>query len=297
MRIRLIKNELIDNNERAEQLHYIEINVSKIENIDEELAEKFINDIISLNCRLDFTEETWKDIKEIIYDKYEKAQIYQKGYLKNDGTIIPLIANYVLEKIFNIELLSYSADLRDIEIPPKGFDSLFLDKDLSIFLCEYKSSISKLSEEGIANRFIDGYKSVFCKESSVISKINEIKTRINENKENKDIIIKNLSQLISNRRQLEELVDKKCTKFNLCSITKSKVKIDTIDMVKKINKKFEKEIFCIEENRKICHKYDSCEKINKIKVKNIIIIRIPDNFKLEEFYKNVIELIEGKIHG
>ena len=68
-------------------------------------------------------------------------------------------------------------------------------------------------------------------------------------------------------------------------------------MVKKINKKFEKEIFCIEENRKICHKYDSCEKINKIKVKNIIIIRIPDNFKLEEFYKNVIELIEGKIHG
>lgn len=269
MRIKLIKNELIDNNERAEQLHYIEINVSKIENIDEELAEKFINDIISLNCRLDFTEETWKDIKEIIYDKYEKTKIYQKGYFKNDGTIIPLIANYVLEKIFNIELLSYSADLRDIEIVPKGFDSLFLDKDLSIFLCEYKPSISKLSEEGIANRFIDGYKSVFCKESSVISKINEIKTRINGNKENKDIIIKNLNQLISNRRQLEELVDKKCTKFNLCSITKSKVKIDTIDMVKKIN---------------------------KIKVKNIIIIRIPDNFKLEEFYKNVIELIEGKIH-
>ena len=76
MRIRLIKNELIDNNERAEQLHYIEINVSKIENIDEELAEKFINDIISLNCRLDFTEETWKDIKEIIYDKYENHRVF-----------------------------------------------------------------------------------------------------------------------------------------------------------------------------------------------------------------------------
>jgi len=297
MDIKLVKNELIKNSERAEQVHYIEINVSKIESIDEELAEKFIKDIISLNCRLNFTDETWKDIKEIIQDKYEKTQRYQKGYLKNDGTIIPLIANYVIEKIFNIELLSYSADLRDIEIVPKGFDSLFLDKDFSIFLCEYKSSISKLNEDGISNRFIDGYKSVFCKESSVISKINEIKTRINENKDNKDKIIKNLNQLISNRRQLENLIDKKCTKFNLCSITKSKVKINTIDMVNKINKKFEKEIFCMEENKKQCRKYDSCEKINKIKVKNIIVIKIPENFKLEEFYKNVIKIIEGKMHG
>lgn len=298
MDIKLVKNELIKNSERVEQVHYIEINVSKIESVDEELAEKFIKDILSLNCRLNFTVETWKDIKEIIQDKYEKMQRYQKGYLKNDGTIIPLIANYVLEKIFNIELLSYSADLGDIEIVPKGFDSLFLDRDFSIFLCEYKSSISKLNEEGIANRFIDAYKSVFCKESSVISKINEIKTRINENKENKDIIIKNLNQLIVNRRMLENLIDnKECAKFNLCSITKSKVKINTIDMVNRINKKFQKEIFCIEENRKKCHKYDLCEKINKIKVKNIIVIKIPDNFKLEEFYKNVIKKIEGKMHG
>ena len=163
MEIKLVKNETLNSINRAKEIHFIEIKVNKLENIDEELAGKFIRDIIGINFNLDFTDETWNDIKEIIVDKLNKITSYPKGFLKNDGTIIPLIANYVIEKIFDIELLSYSEDITDIEIVPKGFDSLFLDKDLSIFLCEYKSSISKLNEEKLAEYFINGYKSIFCK--------------------------------------------------------------------------------------------------------------------------------------
>ena len=73
MEIKLIKNEIIKNSKRSEKIKFVEISVSKIEEVDIELAEKFIKDIVNFNCRLDFTKETWKDVKEIIVDKYEKA--------------------------------------------------------------------------------------------------------------------------------------------------------------------------------------------------------------------------------
>lgn len=297
MEIKLIKNEKIINNIRAEEIRLIEVNVDKLESIDEELAEKFLRDIIIENFNLDFTNETWNDIKEIIIDKLEKITKYPKGYLKNDGTIIPLIANYVLEKIFEIELLSYSENIDDIEIVPKGFDSLFLDKDFSIFLCEYKSSISKLNEENIANKFIEGYKSIFCKDSSIISKISTIKARLDsKNRKNKDIIKKNLNELIKKRRELESITDKKCAKFNICCITKSKLKIDTNKIIENININFLQEKYCLIDKQKLCSKYDSCKKIDKIKVVNIIIIKIPDDFKIERFYQCIVKKIEEKIN-
>ena len=297
MEIKLIQNEKITNTIRAEEIHLIEVNVDKLESVDEELAEKFLRDIIIENFNLDFTNETWNDIKEIIIDKLEKITKYPKGYLKNDGTIIPLIANYVLEKIFEIELLSYSENIDDIEIVPKGFDSLFLDKDFSIFLCEYKSSISKLNEENIANKFIEGYKSIFCKDSSIISKISTIKARLDsKNRKNKDIIKKNLNELIKKRRELERITDKKCAKFNICCITKSKSKIDINKIIENIDLNFLQEKYCLIDKQKLCSKYDSCKKIDKIKVVNIIIIKIPDDFKIEKFYQCIVKKIEEKIN-
>lgn len=298
MEFKLTKNEVIHNTNRANKIRFIEIEVNKLEEVDEELAEKFVRDIFKFNCRLSFTKETWNDIKEIIYDKYEKAKIYQRGYLKNDGTMIPLIANYILEKILNIELLSYSANIEDIEIVPKGFDAIFVNKDCSIFLCEYKSSISKLREDGIANLFINGYKSVFCKESSVISKINTIKTRIDsESEENKIKIVKNLNQLVKARRSLENLIDDTCVEFNICAITKSNPKINTDNIINSINNKFEENIFCIDDKKKKCKRVNDCQKLNKIKVSNIIVIKIPDKFNLEKFYENIIKKIEEQING
>jgi hypothetical protein len=297
MEIKLIKNEKINNIDRAKEIHLIEIKVNKIENIDEELAEKFLRDIIKQNIHLDFTKETWNDVKEIIVDKLEKITRYPKGYLKNDGTIIPLIANYVIEKIFKVELLTYSENIEDIEIVPKGFDSLFLDKDLSIFLCEHKSSISKLNEEEIANKFISGYKSIFCTNSSIISKISTIKTRIeNENISNKKIIKSNLNELINRRRELEEITNDKCAKFNICCITKSNSKLNLEGIIANINKKFSKEEYCEDNKHKKCNKYAYCQKIRKIKVINIIIIKIPDDFKIENFYENIIKKIEEKVN-
>lgn len=297
MEFKIINKEKINITKRAEEINLIEIQVNKAENVDEELAEKFIRDVININFNLDFTNETWKDIKEIIIDKLEKIEIYQKGYLKNDGTVIPLIANYILEKLFNIELLSFSENIVDIEIVPKGFDSIFLDEELSIFLCEYKSSISKLDEENISNLFINGYKSIFCKNSSVISKISEIKNRLEkENKENRKFIERNLNELIQNRRQLENLTDKKNTKFNICCITKSKSQIDINKVITNIDNKFKKDVFCIEDTKRKCKKHESCNKLDKIKVINIIIIKIPDKFTIENFYKQIITKIEEKIN-
>lgn len=296
MEIKLVNNEKINNSNRAEEIHFIEIMVDKIENIDEELAEKFLRDVIKQNIHLDFTKETWSDIKEIIVDKLDKNNKYPKGYLKNDGMIIPLIANYIIEKIFNVELLSYSEKIDDIEVVPKGFDALFLDTDLSIFLCEHKTSIAKLNEEGIANKFIEGYKSIFCTDSSIISKISTIKSRVeNENKTNKETIKSNLNELINNRKELVDIIDKKCAKFNICCVTKSYNKLSFDTIVSNINKKFTKEEYC-KKNRKICAKVEYCKRIEKIKVVNIIVIKIPEDFKIEKFYENIINKIEEKIN-
>lgn len=222
MDIKLVKNEKLNDTYRAREIHFIEIKVNKLENVDDVLAEKFIRDIVGVNFDLDFTDETWNDIKEIIVDKLNRITSFPKGFLKNDGTIIPLIANYVIEEIFNIELLSYSEDITDIEIVPKGFDSLFLDKDLSIFLCEYKSSISKLNEERI-------------------------------------------------------------------------IKIDTTKIINQMHSLFIDNKFCLNEKKKYCNKYKECDKIEKLKVINLIVIRIPDDFDIKGFYKNIIKKIEGKI--
>lgn len=296
MEIKLVKNEMLNITDRAKEIHFIEIKLSKLGNIDEELAEKFIRDIIEFNFNLDFTDETWNDIKEIIADKLNRIILYPRGFLKNDGTIIPLIANYVIEKIFSIELLSYSEDITDIEIVPKGFDSLFLDKDLSIFLCEYKSSINKLNEEKLTGYFINGYKSIFCKDSSIVSKISTIKSRLErEQKDNKEIIRNNLNVLIKNRRTLENLVDSECTKFNICTITKSNLKMDTSKILTQIKTQFVKNKFCVEEKGKYCRKYNECGKVEKIKVVNLIVIKIPDDFDIKCFYESIIKKIEDKI--
>ena len=296
MEIKLINNEKINNSNRAKEIHFIEIMVDKIENIDEELAEKFLRDILKQNIHLDFTQETWNDIKEIIIDKLNKNNKYPKGYLKNDGMIIPLIANYIIEKIFNVELLSYSENIDDIEIVPKGFDALFLDSDLSIFLCEHKTSIAKLSEEGISNKFIEGYKSIFCTDSSIISKISTIKSRIdNESKRNKEIIKSNLNELIHNRKNLVDIIDKECAKFNICCVTKNANKLILDTIVSNINKKFTKEEYC-KKNRKICYKAEECKRIEKIKVVNIIVITIPEDFEIVNFYENIVNKIEEKIN-
>ena len=296
MDIKLVKNEKLNDTYRAREIHFIEIKVNKLENVDDVLAEKFIRDIVGVNFDLDFTDETWNDIKEIIVDKLNRITSFPKGFLKNDGTIIPLIANYVIEEIFNIELLSYSEDITDIEIVPKGFDSLFLDKDLSIFLCEYKSSISKLNEERIAEYFINGYKSIFCKDSSIISKISSIKSRLaKEQNDNKEIIKNNLNTLLKNRKNLEDLVDCEFTKFNICCITKSSIKIDTTKIINQMHSLFIDNKFCLNEKKKYCNKYKECDKIEKLKVINLIVIRIPDDFDIKGFYKNIIKKIEGKI--
>ena len=82
MDIKLVKKEKIKNFKRAKEINFIEIMVNKVEDIDIELAEKFVEDIINFNCKLDFTKETWEDIKNMIDDKLDKTQKYQKGFLK-----------------------------------------------------------------------------------------------------------------------------------------------------------------------------------------------------------------------
>lgn len=296
MEIKLVKNETLENINRAKKIQFIEIMVNKFGNVDEELADKFIRDIVGINFNLDFTTETWNDIKEIIVDKLNKITSYPKGFLKNDGTIIPLIANYVIEKVFDIELLSYSEDITDIEIVPKGFDSLFLNKDLSIFLCEYKSSINKLNEEKLAENFINGYKSIFCKDSSIVSKISTIKSRLEKEKEGiREKIKNNLNLLIKNRRILENLVDSEEIKFNICCITKSNMKINISKLITQIQNQFERNSFCCKEKNEHCKKYDKCNKFDKIKVINLIVVRIPDDFDIQCFYENIIKKIEDKI--
>lgn len=187
MKINLINKETIKKSNRADEVHFYEIEVKDINDTDKEFAEKFVRDIIDFNFRLEFTHETWDDIKMIIEDKLYKIVEFPMGFLKNDGTVMPLLANYILEKIFKVKLLSYSENLEELELVPKGFDSISFDENYNLFLCEYKSSITKekLNEEKVSNLFVEGYKSIFCTNSNVISKISTIKSRLSRTEKNR----------------------------------------------------------------------------------------------------------------
>lgn len=295
MEIKVIENEKIDYSKRADEIHFIDVKVNKVNDVDKEFAEKFVRDILSYNFTLEFTTDTWEYIKELFIDKLEKMK-KPNGFNSNDGTILPLFANYILEKIFNVELLSYSENLDDIQSAPNGFDAIFLDSDLSIFLCEYKTTIQTINEEKISNKVIEGYRSVFCTESFVISKIHSISSKIKD-RANKDIIRNNLKKLIMNRRELEKLCGTKDTKFNICCVTKSNKELDLKKIVENVDNKFIQDKYCRNSNSKMCSKIGNCNKIDKIKVINIVIIRIPENLNFKNFYLNVVKKIEDLIDG
>lgn len=300
MKINLINKETINNSYRADEVHFYEIEVKDINDIDKEFAEKFIRDIIDFNFRLEFTQETWEDIKMIIEDKLYKIVEFPMGFLKNDGTVMPLLANYILENIFKVKLLSYSEDLTELELVPKGFDSISFDENYNLFLCEYKSSITKdrLNEDKVSNLFIEGYKSIFCKNSDVISKISTIKSRLSKvDEEGKDKIICKLKQLQINRKKLETLIEKEGKiKFNICCMSKNSKKLNLNTIMNKIDEKFEPKKYCKESTNKYCRKFETCNKINKISVTNIIIIKIPDQFDMKSFYDNVLKIVEEKLN-
>ena len=296
MEYREVYKESVDNkiaNDRAKQINFIEIEIQN-DSVNEQLAEMFIKEIISYNLKIDLDKESWKDIKEIIADKIELIDNVRSGFYKNDGTIIPLIANYILSRYFNIELLSYLQDLEELEGAPNGFDAIFLAKNTEIFLCEYKSSISQLDENKLAKVTIEGYKSIFCKKSKVIARIGLTRERIKYKKKiEKKKIVENLSLIRKNRRDLTKLTqNKKDILFNICCVTKYSDMINYDKLYNEINNAFIKEKFCKKDASNDCSYIKTCDKHERIKVINIINIKLPQKFDIKNFYNKIIEYIE-----
>ena len=97
---------------------------------------------------------------------------------------------------------------------------------------------------------------------------------------------------------MESLIEKAGEiKFNICCMSKNSKKLNLNTIIDKIDEKFDTQKYCKENQKKYCKKFETCNKINKISVTNIIIIKIPDQFDMKSFYDNVLKIVEEKING
>ena len=89
MDIKLVKNEKLNSTNRAREIHFIEIKVSKLENIDDVLAEKFIRDIVGVNFNLDFTDEMYEKIKitEKELEELKEKNIWYADVINKDDFV------------------------------------------------------------------------------------------------------------------------------------------------------------------------------------------------------------------
>lgn len=285
------ENKKIDiKNTKFENISVYEILVKNNENFNLEIAEKIFEEQIFEYCNFTWTVDDWDGLISIIEDKIIKYNNSNSGFDKNDGIILPLVSYELIEKYYNTEILYLLQNISELESNQPGFDSIFLSNDNnSIFMCEYKSSISNLDEKQISDRFIDALQSIFCTDSRQNAKLVSVKKKARLYR-NSEKIINNLNMIQVNRKQLENLLDKSdIVTFNSCLISpwKANYKIDTI--CDEIIKNLVKAKYCGN-----CKKLLSCNKFEKLKIINFVILKLENEFSLLHFYKDILDIAKER---
>ena len=285
------ENKKIDiKNTKFENISVYEILVKNNENFNLEIAEKIFEEQIFEYCNFTWTVDDWDGLISIIEDKIIKYNNSNSGFDKNDGIILPLVSYELIEKCYNTEILYLLQNISELESNQPGFDSIFLSNDNnSIFMCEYKSSISNLDEKQISDRFIDALQSIFCTDSRHNAKLVSVKKKARLYR-NSEKIINNLNMIQVNRKQLENLLDKSnIVTFNSCLISpwKANYKIDTI--CDEIIKNLVKAKYCGN-----CKKLLSCNKFEKLKIINFVILKLENEFSLLHFYKDILDIAKER---
>ncbi len=285
------ENKKLDiKNTKFENISVYEILVKNNENFNLEIAKKIFEEQIFEYCNFTWTVDDWDGLISIIEDKIIKYNNSNSGFDKNDGIILPLVSYELIEKCYNTEILYLLQNISELESNQPGFDSIFLSNDNnSIFMCEYKSSISNLDEKQISDRFIDALQSIFCTDSRHNAKLVSVKKKARLYR-NSEKIINNLNMIQVNRKQLENLLDKSnIVTFNSCLISpwKANYKIDTI--CDEIIKNLVKAKYCGN-----CKKLLSCNKFEKLKIINFVILKLENEFSLLHFYKDILDIAKER---
>lgn len=277
-------------NTKFENISVYEIIVENNVDFNLEIAKKIFEEQIFEYCNFTWTIDEWDGLISIIEDKISKYNNSNSGFDKNDGIILPLVSYELIEKYYNMEILYLMQNLSELESNQPGFDSIFLNNDNnSIFMCEYKSSISNLDEKQISDRFIEALQSIFCTDSRHNAKLVSVKKKARMYK-NSEKIINNLNMIQVNRKQLENMLGKRdVVTFNSCLISPWKANYNIEVISDEIVKNLIKEKYCIN-----CKKMDSCNKFEKLKIINFVILKLENEFSLLQFYRDILVIAKEK---
>lgn len=293
MKYFLIKEQLVDSEllkRWVDKVFVFEFHIENDEQFNDLISRKLIEDQIVSYCNFQWGKEEWQNFKDIIDDKiFRYAE--PGGFNKNDGIILPLITYELIEDYYKLELLYLFENCGDLESNTPGFDSVFLDGN-SIFMCEYKSSLSKSTDIMIANKFKEGIKSIFCNNLKNITKISLCKKNaLDKNKS--EIILQNLNLINKNRLDLIDMVGKTDTiTFNICFISPLN-DLNSDENLKRelISRLKDSDIFCGN-----CSKRNKgCLKYTKIKVINFIVVKLNNEFSMLDLYKSMNKYIDERL--
>lgn len=204
------------------------------------------------------------------------------GYGKNDGIYMNFLAYEALKESYAVEPL-YLLQRSDVENPKFGVDSVFyVDKMVWIF--EFKTSTTKLTEKATAKKVAEGVDSLFCKGNTKIASLYDCKTNISAKSLPKELSTI-INELIDNRADTSKILTIDGLHFNICIVSPSDT-FDNDELKKYIAQKYLNCKEC-EAEKKICQKY-KCIKYREIKIDNVFHLQLPVDFSLEKLYDSLI---------
>jgi hypothetical protein len=202
---------------------------------------------------------------------------------------MPLLSYEIIKEFFNVNLL-YLLNYADIESSKTGYDSIFFSEK-SVFVVEYKSSIQSLNVTETIKKVEEGIESLFFKDSRNLSSLyycsgeaqqiinSAIKTKI------KDTV----KFMIANYDNPSALIANSDIAFNVCIISPLNANIDQVDA--EIRNNF---LTCDNCQWKVCRGSKCIKKPegqDKIKLINIMHLKVGTDFTLESLYNSLTNLL------
>lgn len=282
---------VVINHSKLKQFRYCVLTYSG--DIHQLLSDELIANNKILSYLKDNSSIEFDFLRENLKDKLSKLKEASKsskaGYNKNDGIYMNFLAYAALKESYAAEPL-YLLQRSDVENPKFGVDSVFyVDKTVWIF--EFKTSTTNLTEETTAQKVKDGVDSLFCKGNMKIASLYECKANISS-KSLPSELSAIIDELISNRADASKILTIDGLHFNICIVSPSGT-FNNKELKTYISEKYLDCDQC-ESVGKICKKY-KCVKYKEIKIDNVFHLQLPIDFSLEKLYDSLILKIgEGK---
>lgn len=225
-------------------------------------------------------------LRENLKDKLAKlkglSNSGKSGYSKNDGIYMNFLAYAALKESYAAEPL-YLLQRSDVETPKFGVDSVFY-VDNTVWIFEFKTSTTKLTEKTTAQKVKDGVESLFCKGDIKIASLYECKANINSRALPTELSTI-IDELISNRADVSKILTIDGLHFNICIVSPSNA-FKNDELKTYISEKYLDCDKC-EDAGNTCKKY-KCAKYKEIKIDNVFHLQLPVDFSLEKLYDSLI---------